>query len=65
VSAPDKTEPVEQSEIVTLEAELRAALQQQRAALERVQEAQAEVEALLRRARELLARREGKGGAAP
>jgi acyl-CoA reductase-like NAD-dependent aldehyde dehydrogenase len=54
VIEPDAPEPIEQGEIETLEAELRAALQQQRAAVERVQETQAEVEALIRRARELL-----------
>ncbi len=47
-------EPLGQGEIETLHAELRAALQHQRAAVERVKETQAEVEALMRRARELL-----------
>ena len=61
MSGAEESEPVAQSEIETLEAELRAALQHQRAAVERVQEAQAEVEALIRRARKLLARGEASG----
>jgi hypothetical protein len=56
-----KPDPVGQSEVETLQAELREALQHQRAALERVQETQVEVEALMRRARDLLARIEGSG----
>jgi hypothetical protein len=53
-----KPHPVEESDIETLEAELRQALQHQRAAVERVQETQAEVESLMRRARSLLERAE-------
>ena len=49
----------EQGEIEALEAELRAALQQQRAAVERVQETQDEIATLMARARALLERRDG------
>jgi hypothetical protein len=52
-------DPLDQSELATLEAELRAARQQHAAALERVRETQAEIQALMERARALLAR--GKG----
>jgi hypothetical protein len=52
-------DPLGQEEIGTLEAELREALQHQRAAVERMRETQTEVETLLRRARELLERRNG------
>ncbi|HET6231624.1 MAG TPA: hypothetical protein VFE05_16240 [Longimicrobiaceae bacterium] len=47
-----------QGEMKTLEAELRAAMQHQRAAYERMMEIQAEVDALMERARILLERRE-------
>lgn len=46
--------PREQSEWETLQAEIRSALQHQRAAYEQMIETQAEVEALLERARSLL-----------
>ena len=49
-------DPLDQSELATLEAELRAARQQHAAALERVKETQAEIHALMERARALLAR---------
>ena len=58
-SRPDDDEALAQSEIETLQAELRAALQHERAAVERVQETQREVEALMQRARALL----GQSGA--
>lgn len=49
-------DPLEQDEIRTLEAELRAALQHRNAAYEQMQETQRELDALLRRAQGLLAR---------
>jgi hypothetical protein len=59
--------PPEQEELRTLEAELREALQHQRAAYERMVETQRAIDALTARARALLARvREGRappGGA--
>ncbi|HEX2187276.1 MAG TPA: hypothetical protein VHG51_00185 [Longimicrobiaceae bacterium] len=55
-------DPAEQDEWTTLEAELREALQHREAAREQMLETRREVEALLARARELLARtREGAG----
>jgi hypothetical protein len=48
--------PLDQDDWETLEAELRSALQQRRAALERMQQTQAELEDLMRRARGVLAR---------
>jgi hypothetical protein len=61
------SDPLEQEELRTLEAELREALQHQRAAYERLVETQRAIEALTARARALLARtREGRvppGGA--
>jgi hypothetical protein len=57
-----RDEPLEQSELVTLEAELRAAQQQHMAALERVRETQMEIEALMERARALLVRRKRERG---
>jgi hypothetical protein len=53
-----------QGEVDALEAELRAALQQQRAAVERVQETQQEIAALMARARTLLERRDDGSGSA-
>jgi hypothetical protein len=53
-----------QGEMKTLEAELRAAMQHQRAAYERMMEIQAEVDALMERARILLERRESAEPAA-
>jgi hypothetical protein len=54
--------PLEQEELRTLEAELREALQHQRAAYERMVETQRAVEDLLARARSLLDRsREERG----
>jgi hypothetical protein len=50
------SEPTDQNEIETLEAELRSALQHQRAAYERLQETQHDVYALVVRARALLQR---------
>jgi hypothetical protein len=52
-------DPIGQDELATLEAELREALQHQRAAVARVQETQAKVQELMRRARALLERIEG------
>jgi hypothetical protein len=49
-------DPIVQDEMETLQAELREALQHQRAAVERMEETQAEVKALLERARKLLHR---------
>ena len=54
----------DQDELGALEAELRAALQHQCAAVERVQETQEAVAALLGRARALLERRGGASGGA-
>lgn len=64
--------PIEQGDDATLEAEVRRSLQHQAAAYERMRETQRELDALVRRARELIARvsdrakvapaREGKGG---
>jgi hypothetical protein len=54
--------PLEQEELTTLEAELRAAIQHRHAALERVREAQREMEELLERARTLLGGGEGNAG---
>ena len=50
-----------QEELVTLEAQLRAAIQHRDAAVERQREAQAQVEALLARARALLRRGQPQG----
>jgi hypothetical protein len=50
------SDPLEQEELRTLEAELRAALQHQRAAYERLAETQRAIEDLLARARSLLDR---------
>jgi hypothetical protein len=47
-------DPIEQDDLATLEAELREALQHQRAAVARVQETQGKVQELMRRARQLL-----------
>lgn len=47
--------PHEQDDWTTLEAELRQAVQHQQAAYEQMRETQREVEALMARARELLA----------
>jgi phage shock protein A len=53
-------DPATQDELVTLEAELRRALQHQRAEMERAREAQEEVSRLIERARAALERaREG------
>jgi hypothetical protein len=54
VSDDDEVTPLQQEELDTLEAELRAAVQHRDAEVERMQETQAEVEALLSRARKLL-----------
>lgn len=51
-----ESDPIEQDDLATLEAELREALQHQRAAVARVQETQGEVQELMRRARELIGR---------
>ena len=53
--------PHDQEELATLEAELREAVQHRHAELERMREAQAELEALLARARRLLGGAEGSG----
>ena len=50
------SEPWEQDELTTLEAELRRALQHQRAAYEQMRETQSALEALLERAQRLLGR---------
>ena len=50
------SDPLEQGDGVTREAELRRALQHQAAAYERMSETQRELDALVRRARELIAR---------
>lgn len=50
------SEPVEQDELSTLMAELRSAEQHRRAAYERMREMQRDLDALMRRARDLLAR---------
>jgi hypothetical protein len=52
------SDPLEQGEWSTLEAELRQALQHQKAAYEQMVETQREVEELMDRARKLLAARE-------
>jgi hypothetical protein len=49
-------DPLDQDDWETLQAELRSALQQRQAALERVAQTQAELEELMSRARSLLAR---------
>jgi uncharacterized coiled-coil DUF342 family protein len=48
------SEPLQQDEWSTLEAELRRAVQHRQAAFEQMQETQREVEALMARARQLL-----------
>lgn len=53
-------DPLKQDEMATLEAELRRALQHQRAAYERMQETQTAVEGLLQRAQMLLTRVRGQ-----
>jgi hypothetical protein len=54
----DGSDVVAQDEMETLRAELREAMQHQKAAVERMEETQAEVQALLERARKLLGRSE-------
>jgi hypothetical protein len=49
-----RVEPLEQDEGVTLEAELRQAMQHRRAAIEQARETQAQLESLIARARVLL-----------
>lgn len=58
-------DPIDQGDGATREAELRRALQHQAAAYERMRETQRELDALVRRARELIARVSERGKVAP